>query len=176
MRNDLSVHGMQGSLRVRQAASATRVEAGEPMGATITYSTGTASANVYELVASDIFPTIGTNKLGGVANKGSQPFSTGTVVASEISLARPVPQVGILRGKADDTSAIDTATELLAILQDVTFILYDATGGADGGEGYTINQGDSGSDAAGLEIVDGNIAKGLLDVVVDNRAYRHDVS
>lgn len=176
MRGDLSVHGMQGSIRVRQAASATRVEAGEPMGATNTYTTGTSNVNVYALIAADNFPTIGTNKLGGVALKGSNPFATGTVVASEIALARPVPQVGVLRGRATDSSAIDTDAELLAILQDVTFIEYDATGAVDGGEDYTINEADSGSDAAGLEIVDGNVAKGTLDVIVDNRAYRSDIS
>lgn len=176
MRNDLSVHGMYGTLRVRQAAAATRVEAGEPMGAAITLTTGTADVNVYALVAADTFPTIGTNILGGVANKGSQPFGTGTVVASEISLARPIAHVGILRGRATTPGSIDTEAELLGVINDVTFIEYDATGASDGGEDYTINEADSGSNAAGLQIVDGNIAKGLLDCVVDARAYRREVA
>ena len=96
MRGDLQVVGMQGSLRVRQAASATRVEAGEPMHSLAALTTGTSDTNVYVLAAADS-PVVGTHKLGGVANKGSQPFSTGTVVASEISLARPVAHVGVLR-------------------------------------------------------------------------------
>lgn len=174
MRNDLSVHGLQGSLRVRQAASATRVEAGEPMHSIPTYSSGVSNLDVYILAASDT-PVIGTDKFGGVANKGSQPFSTGTVVASEISLARPVPQVGILRGKAETAANIDTAAELLAILQNVVLIDYSATGASDGGELYTIKDVAS-ADTSGLEIVDGNISKGTLDVIVDNRAYRTDVS
>ena len=176
MRNDLSVHGVQGTLRVRQAAATTRVEAGEPMGATISLTTGTADVNVFALVATDVFPTIGTNVLGGIAHKGSEPFGTGTVVANEISLARPVPQVGVLRGAATTRTNIDTEAELLAILHDVTFIDYNATGGTDGGELYTIIDTDSGSNAAGLEIVDGNIAKGTLDCNVDARAYRNEVS
>lgn len=175
-KGDLSVHGMQGSLRVRQAASSTRIEAGEPVGKTPTLTTGTSDVNVYELVAADNFPTVGTNVLGGVANKGSEPFGSGTVVANEISLARPVPQVGILRGRATIAGDIDTEAELLAILGDATFIEYDATGAPDGGEDYTINQADSGSNAAGLEIVDGNVSKGLLDCIVDQRAYRKEVS
>ena len=170
MRNDLSVHGMQGSLRVRQAASATRVEAGEPLHSINSYTTGTSDLNVYILAVTDT-PVIGTDKLGGIANKSSLPFSTGTVVASEISLA---PQVGILRGTAETAGNIDTATELLAILQDVVLIDVDTTGASDGGELFTIQ--DTASAAAGLEIVDGNIAKGLLDTIVDNRAYRTSVS
>ncbi len=173
MRNDLSVHGMQGSLRVRQAASATRVEAGEPLHSINSYTTGTSDLNVYILAVTDT-PVIGTDKLGGIANKSSLPFSTGTVVASEISLARPIPQVGILRGTAETAGNIDTATELLAILQDVVLIDVDTTGASDGGELFTIQ--DTASAAAGLEIVDGNIAKGLLDTIVDNRAYRTSVS
>ena len=170
MRGDLQVVGMQGSLRVRQAASATRVEAGEPMHSLAALTTGTSDTNVYVLAAADS-PVVGTHKLGGVANKGSQPFSTGTVVASEISLARPVAHVGVLRGKAEVAAAIDTESEILAILQDVTLIDYNATGAVDGGELYTIKDADSGADTSGLEIVDGSVAKGTLDTVVVPSAY-----
>lgn len=175
MRGDLSVVGLQGSLRVRQAASATRVEAGEPMHSLAALTTGTADVNNYVLAAADT-PVIGTHKLGGIALKGSNPFSTGTVVASEIALARPVAWVGLIRGKAEVAASIDTESEILGILQDVSLIDYNATGGTDGGELYTLKEADSGADTSGLEFVDGNAAKGTLDVIVDGRAYRHDVS
>lgn len=170
MRNDLSVHGLQGSLKVRQAASATRVEAGEPMHSLAALTTGTSDVNNYVLAAADT-PVIGTHKLGGVANKGSQPFSTGTVVASEISLARPVPYCGVLRGKAETAASIDTESEILGIIQDVTLIDYSATGASDGGELYTIKEADSGADTSGLEVIDGNAAKGTLDCIVVAAAY-----
>lgn len=173
-RNDLSVHGVQGTLRVRQAAAATRVEAGEPMHSINSYTTGTSDLNVYILAVTDT-PVIGTDKLGGVANKGSNPFSTGTIVVSEISLARPIPQVGVLRGNAETAGNIDTDAELLAILQDVVLIDVDTSGAPDGGELFTIKDTAT-ADTSGLEIVDGNIAKGTLDTIVDNRAYRTDVS
>jgi len=169
-RNDLEVSGMFGTLRVRQAAAATRVEAGEPMHSLAALTTGTADVNVYVLAAADT-PVIGTHKLGGVALKGSNPFSTGTVVASEIALARSIPYVGILRGKAEVAASIDTEAEILNILQDVTLIDYNSTGGDGGGELYTIKEADSGADTSGIEIVDGNAAKGTLDCVVVAAAY-----
>ncbi len=174
MRGDLEVLGLQGTHLVRVAASATRFEAGEPMHSVATQTSGAASANVYVLAAADT-PVIGTHRLGGVALKGALPFASGTLVAQEVPLARPVPQLGVIRGRAETAANIDTAAELLAIIQDYSLIDYNATGGTDGGELYTIKDAAS-ADTSGLEIVDGDTAKGTLDVIVDNRAYRHDVS
>lgn len=175
MRGDLKVVGLQSSYRVRVAASATRFEAGEPLHSLAALTTGTADVNTYVLAAADT-PVIGTHKLGGIALKGAEPFKTGTLVAQEVPLARPVAWSGVIRGKAEVVASVDTESELLGILQDASLIDYNATGGTDGGELYTLKEADSGADTSGLEFVDGNVAKGTLDVVVDGRSYRHDVS
>lgn len=174
MRADLQVVGPQGTHNVRVAAASTRFETGEPLHSVATQASGAASANVYVLAAADT-PVIGTHRLGGIANKGARPHLTGALVAQEVPLARPIPQIGLIRGRAETSGNIDTAAELLAIIQDYTLIDYNATGASDGGELYTIKDAAS-ADTSGLEIVNGNTAKGLLDVIVDNRAYRHDVT
>lgn len=174
MRGDLTVCGPQTSISVRSSASATRWEAGEPLHSVATSSSGASSANVYVLAAADT-PVIGTHKFGGVALKGALPAVTGTLVAQKMHIARPVAWAGVIRGKAETAGSVDTASELLGIIQDVTLIDYAATGGTDGGELYTIKESAS-ADTSGLEIVDGNIFKGTLDVMIDGRAYRSDVS
>ena len=175
MRGDLSVVGLQVSYPVRIAASATRFEAGEPLHSLAALTTGTADVNTYVLAAADT-PVIGTHKLGGVAKKGALPRVTGTIVAHWSNVARPIALSGILRGKAEVPGSVDTLTELVGILQDASLIDYNATGGTDGGELYTLKEADSGADTSGLEFVGGNIAVGTLDAVVDGRSYRHDVA
>lgn len=175
MRGDLTVCGIQTSRTVRVAASATRFEAGEPLHSLAALTTGTADVNTYVLAAADT-PVIGTHKLGGVALKGALPATTDTLVAQKVHLAAPVAWAGVLRGKAEVAGSVDTASELLGIIQDASLIDYSATGASDGGELYTLKEADSGADTSGLEFVDGNIFKGTLDAVVDGRAYRHDVA
>lgn len=58
MRADLSVVGLQSTLSVRIAASATRFEAGEPLHSLAALTTGTADINTYVLAAADT-PVIG---------------------------------------------------------------------------------------------------------------------
>lgn len=174
MRGDLQVVGMQVSHPVRIAASATRFEAGEPLHNLGALTNGVTSVNTYVLAAADT-PVIGTHIFGGVAVRGAFPFRTGTVIAHRSHVARPVASLGVLRGKAEVAASLDTSSELIGVVGDVTLIDYNSTGGSDGGELYTIKETAS-ADTSGLMIVDGNIAKGLLDVVVDGRSYRHDVS
>lgn len=174
MRADLSVIGPSAAVRVRIAASATRYESGEPAHSVAALTSGAADVNTYVLAAADS-PVIGTHKLGGIFMFPCQPFSTGTVVAHQTQVCRPIPYCGMIRGKGETFANVDTQSEITAILQDVTLIDYNATGGSDGGELYTIKDTAS-ADTSGLEIVAGNPAKGTLDVVVDARAYRHDVS
>ena len=176
MRNDLMViTNAQASVPVRIAASATRFEAGEPLHSVATQSSGAASANVYVLAAADT-PVIGTHRLGGIAQENAEPKnSTSTVTAHIAHVARPFPHLGRIIGKAETSGNIDTDAELIAITQDYTLIDYSATGASDGGELYTI-QDTAAADVNGLEIVGGNITKGLLEVIVDSRAYRHDVT
>lgn len=174
MRADLRVVGLQVSYPVRIAASATRFEAGEPLHNLGTMSSGVSSVTTYVLAAADT-PVIGTHRFGGVAAKGALPFQTGTVAAHWSLVYRPIAWSGVLEGKAEVAASMDTEAELLGLLGDVTLIDYSATGASDGGELYTIKETAS-ADTSGLEIVNGNFAKGLLQVVVDGRAYRHDVT
>ena len=174
-RADLQVIGFSQNLERRIAASATRFEYGEPLHSTASSSSGAASANTYVLAAADT-PVIGTHRFGGIALEQAEPKnSTDTVVAHRVNCACPVPSLGRIEGKAETSGNIDTDAELLAIIGDYTLIDYNATGGADGGELYTI-QDTASADTSGLEILKGNTTKGTLQVTVDARAYRHDVT
>lgn len=173
MRGDLSVIGLQFTRKRRIAASATRFEAGEPIHSTATMNgSGVASANTWTLAAADTV-VLGTHTLGGIAIKGALPFATGTVVAHTTVCACPLPFAGIIRGKAETAANIDTASELLGIINDAVLIDYNATGGTDGGELYTIKDTAS-ADTSGFVIVEGNTAKGTLDVEAYSTVYRVD--
>jgi|SRR3990167_5590699 len=180
MRGDLKVIGFAQTLPRQIPASATRYVPGEPLYSDTTLSAGldvagsSVAVNKYILPATDIC-IIGTNKFGGVAISHAVPFGTGTLVAHEAQASNPIPWLGRLRGNAETLASVDTETELLLIIGDVTLIDYNATGGADGGELYTIKEVGS-ADTSAFTIVDGNPAKSTLDVTVDGRAYRHDVA
>jgi hypothetical protein len=92
-----------------------------------------------------------------------------------LNSACPVPYVGRIRGKAFITTEVDTASELAGIIGDLTLIDYNSTGGADGGELYTIIT-DATANTSGLEVVGGNVALQMVDVVVSAQAYRSVVS
>jgi len=173
MKADLQVVGLQASVNLRVAASATRFEAGEPLYSTASLTSGAASANTFVLAAAD-FVQNGTNWFGGVALEGAEPKnSTGTLTAQTVTCARPAPYMGMLRGKAETVASVDTDAELLLILNDVTRVDYNSTGGTDGGELYTIKQ-TAAQDTDLLTIIGGNPAKSTLDVLVDPLAYRID--
>jgi len=175
MRADLQVIGFAQTLPRRVAASATRIEVGEPLvQASVTWSSGAASANVFTLAALDCV-VIGTDVFGGIAAKGSLPFETGTLVAQTMQSANPIPTLGRIEGKAEVKASVDTAAELLAIINDFTLIDYNATGASDGGQLYTIKE-TAAADTSAFTIVEGNVALGTLQVTVDSRAYRFDVS
>lgn len=174
MRADLSVLGFCQNLPRRIAASATRYEVGEPLHSVATSSSGAASVNTYVLAAADT-PVIGTHRFGGIAIKAAVPFPTGTIVAHSTLAACPIPSLGRIQGRAETAASVDTDAELLGLIGDYTLIDYSATGAVDGGELYTIKETAS-ADTSGLEIVSGNPAKSTLEVTVDARAYRHDVS
>lgn len=171
---DLKVIGPAASFGRYLIAGGTQIKAGEPVHTTGTLSSGAASANTWVLAAADT-PVIGTHKFGGVAVENSENAAAGTTLEQFLNCACPVPYVGRIRGKAETAASVDTLTELGLLIQDTVLIDYNATGGADGGELYTIKEVAS-ADTSGLEIVGGNIALQTLDVVVDARAYRHDVS
>lgn len=172
MKGDLEVKGPQAHLPRRIAASATRYEVGEPLYSTATLSSGVASSNTYVLAAGD-FVQNGTNYFGGIAMKRCLPLATGTVVAHTTMTANPIPYAGRIRGKAETTASIDTASELLGVIGDVTRIDYSATGASDSGELYTVKE-TAGQDTDLFQIVEGDIALGILDLLVDQAAYRID--
>lgn len=155
-------------------AGGTAIQAGEPIHSVATSTSGAASANTAVLAAADT-PVIGTHRFMGVANENSENVAAGTVAEQFLNTACPVPSVGRIRGKAETSTSVDTLTELALLIQDFVLIDYSATGAADGGQLYTIKNAAS-ADTSGLEIVGGNTALATLDVVIDGRAYRHDVA
>lgn len=171
---DLSVVGFAQTVERRIAASATRYEVGEPLHGLGTLTSGVINTNTFVLAAADT-PVIGTHRFGGIAISHCVPFSTGTVVAHVAKASCPIPWLGRIRGKSEVTTTMDTESELAGLVGDAVLIDYAATGASDGGELYTIKDAAS-ADTSGLEIAGGNAAKGLLEVYVDGRSYRNDVS
>lgn len=171
---DLRVQGPQAAIKRYVVSGGTAIEAGEPMHNLGTMSSGASSVNTFVLAAADT-PVIGTHRFGGVAVKKSELAANGTTIEQFVTCAVPVPYAGRIRGKAEVTANVDTMTELALLLGDTVLIDYSATGASDGGQLYTIKDAAS-ADTSGLELVSGNPALGTLDVAVDARAYRHDVS
>ena len=174
MRADLKAIGPKAIFPQYLVAGGTAIKTGEPVHSVATYSSGAASANTVVLAAADT-PVIGTHNFGGIANEDSTNVAAGTVAEQFLNVATPVPNVGRIRGKAETVANVDTLTELALIIRDKTLIDYAATGGADGGELYTIKD-TAAADVNGLIIVGGNIAVQTLDVVVEARAYCLDVT
>lgn len=174
MRADLRVIGPSASIKRYLASGQTQVLAGEPLHSTSVRTSGAGNSNVYVLAAADT-PVVGTHQFGGVAQADTDNVAAGTTKAQFLTTANPVPCVGRIRGKAETLANVDTLAELVAILSDSVLIDYNSTGGADGGELYTIKDTAS-ADSSGLEVVGGNTALGELEVTVDARAYRTDVA
>ncbi len=163
---DLSVVGISAGTRpFRVAASATRYYAGEPMNSLVAQSSGAADVNTV-VVLTTSKPVIGTDSFVGVAAKDAP--GTGTLVAHTVPVSVPIPNITKIRGRAKTVANVDTDAELLGVLHDL--VLFDLTAAV-----YTINDVAS-ANTSGLEIVDGNIAKSTLDVVVDVRAIRAKIS
>lgn len=171
---DLRVIGPAATFKRYLASGQTAVMAGEPLHSVAVRTSGAASANVYVLAAADT-PVVGTHQFGGVAQRNSENAAAGTTLAQWLNTANPVPEIGRIRGKAETATAIDTAAELVAILQDAVLIDYNSTGGVDGGELYTIKNAAS-ADTSGLQIVGGNTALGELEVTISSLAYRTDTA
>lgn len=172
---DLKVVGPAAIFPRYVVSGGTAIQVGEPLhtvGATIT--SGETNVNTAVLAAADS-PVIGTHFFRGIANENSENAAAGTTLTQYLNAACPVPYVGRIRGKAETSTEVDTASELAGLIGDVTLIDYSATGAADGGELYTIKSNPT-TNTHGLEIVNGNIATLTLDVVVAATAYRSTVS
>lgn len=174
MRGDLQVIGPQATINRYVVTGGTAISAGEPIHSLGTPTNGAINTNTYVLAAADT-PVIGTHRLGGVAIKNALLAAAGTTVTQYLPTAVPVADAGRIRGKAETAASVDTAAELAGLIGDTTLIDYSATGAVDGGELYTIKEVAS-ANTSGLEIVEGNTAKGTLDVCVDPRAYRNAIS
>ncbi len=175
MQADLKVVGFSQETPRRIAASSTRFYAGEPIHGLGTLTSGVVNTNTFVVAAADT-PVIGTHRFAGVAIKNALPAVTGTLVAQTMFCAAPVPWLGRIRGKGETAADIDTESEALGIIGDVTLIDYAATGSPSSGPLYTIKTTVTAADTSGLEIAEVNVARGTVDVYVDGRSYRHDVA
>lgn len=161
---DLRVVGPSFNKEYRVASGATAINAGEPVNSLASLSSGAASVNTV-VVLTDGKPVIGTDNFKGIAASAGTHTAS---VAGRVAVTSVYPYVSEVWGKAKSAAAIDTDAELLGILQDV--VLFDLTTAV-----YTIDQA-AAANTSGLTIVDGNIQKGELGVVVDARAMRLAVS
>lgn len=167
-RPDVFVVGFHGgNQEFRVAASATRAYVGEPIEFNGTYTSGVASANTV-VQAADATPVIATDNFVGILQKDFEVNSSGTVTAHKTLITVPIAHATRLRAKALTASLLDTDSELLGLLWDL--VLFNLASGT-----FTIDQ-TAAADTSGLIIRNGNIVKGTLDVVVDARAMRADVS
>lgn len=164
MKYDMRIVGPSFNKEYDTAASATALKAGEPVLLGGTYSSGAASSN-YASPLTDGKPVIGTDSFGGVASKDATHTAS---VAGKVSVAKVYPFLTEIWGKAKVTGSVNTVSELLGVIFDVT--LFDLTSSV-----YTIDETAS-ADTSGLRIEDGNPAKGELGVTVDSRALRNDIS
>ena len=162
---DISVISEAAGVRKYEVASgATAINPGEPVNFLPGYTAGTAGTNTV-VVLTDGKPLIGTDSFRGIAASAGTHSST---AAGTVNVIVPIPWNTRIRGKAATSTNVDTSAELTGLLGDtVTFDLSGST--------YTIDEDDAAA-AAGLMIIGGDTVKNTLDVVVDGRAMRNDVS
>lgn len=164
---DVSVIGTSAVQKHRVAASATRFYAGEPINFAGTYSSGVASVNTV-VVLTDGKPVIGTDNFVGIAAQDAPVGSDTTVDADWVDVTEPIANFTRMRAKAKTAANVDTLSELIGLLWDV--VLFDLTSTV-----YTIDETGA-ADTSGLTIKGGIFEQGLVDVTVDPRAMRADVS
>lgn len=168
-RLDISTIGASAVQKHRVAASATRFYAGEPLNGVVTYSSGVAATNTVSQ-AVDATPVISTATtfFVGIAAQDAPVGTDSTVDADYVDVVEPFAGFTRLRSKAKTTANCDTLTELVGLLYDL--VLFDLTGST-----FTIDE-TAAADTSGLQIRGGIWEQGLIDVVVDARAMRTDVS
>lgn len=164
---DCEVIGASHADEFRVAASATRARAGEPLEFNGTYTSGVASVNTV-VQAADATPVIGTDNFVGICSKDFEVDSAGTVTAHKTLARVPIPHYTKIRALAKTKANIDTDAELLGVLWDL--VLFDVTSSE-----FTIDE-TAAADTSGLIVRNGNTSRGTLDVVIDARAFRADIS
>ena len=122
---------------------------------------GTGTNFVILLVSTDPVVNVNTEFVGIV---GGADTSTNTADGF-VEVTTILPMQTVIRGKAQDASNISTAAELLALRYD--WVAFERAGGSE--TAITINEN---SDAVtnGLQIIDGDIVKGTLDIIVSGKA------
>lgn len=164
-RPDMNVIGLNaGVRRFRTDAGDTVINAGEPANFGGALTSGAAADNYANPCATGD-PAVGTDQFAGIAADGGTNTASADGV---VDITRPIPHCSLIRGKATTAANIDTDAELLALLHDA--VTFDLNSGV-----YTIDEND-GANAGGLMIMDGDIAKGTLDVEVDARVMRNSVA
>lgn len=164
---DIEVIGSSAVQKYRVAASATRFYAGEPLEFNGTYTSGVASANTV-VQAADAIPVIGTDNFVGISAQDAPVGTDTTVDADWVDVQCVIPHWTRMRSKAKTTGNVDTLTELIGVMFD--FALFDLTSST-----FTIDE-TAAADTSGLTITGGIWEQGLIDVVVDARAMRADIT
>jgi len=168
---DIHVIGASAVQPYRVAASATRFYAGEPVNfASFTYTSGVSDVNTITQAA-DATPVIdaaGTNAaFVGIAAQRAEVNNAGTVTASVANVTEVLPNFTRMRGKSTTSTNCDTLSELIGLLFD--YAIWDLTSGL-----FTIDVATT--DTAGLTVKGGIWEQSLLEVTVDPRALRTDIT
>jgi hypothetical protein len=164
---DVAVIGTSAVQKHRVAASATRFYAGEPIMFAGTYTSGVASVNTV-VVLTDGKPVIGTDNFVGISAQDAPVGTDTTVDADWVDVIELLPNFTRMRAKAKTTGNVDTLSELVGVLWDL--VLFDLTLTV-----YTIDE-TAAADTSGLTIKGGIWEQGLVDVTVDPRAMRADIT
>lgn len=167
-RIDIEVIGASAVQKHRVAASATRFYAGEPLEFNASYTSGVSDTNTV-VICADATPVIGTDAFVGISAQDAPVGTDTTVDADWVDVVEVLPNWTRMRGKAKTAASVDTLTELIGLLWD--FVLFDAAAT----NTFTIDQTGA-ADTSGLTIRGGIWEQGLLDVTVDPRAMRFDIS
>ena len=171
-RIDIEVIGISAVQRHRVAASATRFYAGEPLNGDIGYTTGVANANTVTkaATATPVIDAAGANAFFvGISAQDAPVSSAGVVTLGYVDVVEVIPNYTRLRGKAATTTTCDTLTELIGLMYDQ--VLWDS---ATISGVFQISS--SSADTSGLTIKGGIWERSMLDVVVDFRAMRTELT
>lgn len=172
-RIDIEVIGVSAVQRHRVAAGATRFYAGEPLNVDGGYTTGVISVNTVTQAA-DATPVIdaaGSNAFFvGISAQDATVNNAGTVLASYVDVVEVIPNFTRMRGKAETITSCDTLSELIGLLFDV--VLWDS---ATISGVFQIDDSAT-ADTSGLQIRGGVWERSMLDVIVDFRAMRTELT
>lgn len=160
-KGDLEIVGFQSYTPVRtfrveerNTSGEAQIKAGEPVRLSSTTSN-------HVIICNNGDPEVGSTRFVGIAASDSTESAT---LEGTVEVFVPVPGLTVIRGKANDSTAIDTTDERVGILNDaVTFDRSSA-------DVFTIDENETDDAGHGLVVVDADIDKGTVDVVVKSAA------